>query len=90
MQSEHEPGVSLWKSKVSIELGEKSRVGEIVVALGPGLFEGAAGEVSHWIVHTGDGEGRQVGGAIGDHATGKGPGELLPNEGFGGAHFGGP
>jgi hypothetical protein len=56
----------------------------------PGFLERSAGKVRHGVIDAGDGDGRQVGGAVDNHSACKGTGELLANERFGGAHFGGP
>lgn len=71
-------------------MGEEVRVGKVIVAMYPGLFERTAGQVGHGVVDAGNGKGGKVGGAVYHHSARQRTGELLSNEGFGRAHFDSP
>ena len=90
VQAEHCPAGALCEREVKVEFGEERWVSEVIVALYPSFLEGPAGEVCKGVVDPSDGEGGQVGGPVGDHPGGEGPGELLANGGLGGAHFDSP
>ena len=86
MQAEQEPRGVLLKREVSIELGEKFKVSEVIVPSSASAFEGAACQVGQFVVSPCNGEGGKVGGLVGNHAESQCSGELLANFGGCAAH----